>query len=61
MRTLTIVVILIVALILDFFWLDASRKRWGWMKGWSNFNKTLFISGVLIAILLIYIRMGVSV
>ncbi|MEC1779867.1 hypothetical protein [Schinkia azotoformans] len=37
--------LIILTLVIDFCWLDKDRKRWGWMKDWSNRNKALFFIG----------------
>ncbi|WP_163528842.1 hypothetical protein [Halobacillus ihumii] len=50
--------LIIVAVVVDFFWIDVDRKRWGWMKNWSKFNKVLFFSGFIAVSLIIYV--GVS-
>ncbi|WP_079526098.1 hypothetical protein [Halobacillus hunanensis] len=50
--------LIIVAVTVDFFWVDVDRKRWGWMKNWSKFNKVLFFSGFIAVSLIIYV--GIS-
>lgn len=50
--------IIIISVAIDYFWLDVDRKRWGWMKSWSRSKKALFISGFLLVSILIYTGMG---
>ncbi|ARI77783.1 hypothetical protein [Halobacillus mangrovi] len=52
--------LLILAVVIDYFWLDADRKRWGWMKGWSAFRKTLFIIGFFVVSTLIYVGLSLE-
>ncbi|WP_175639170.1 hypothetical protein [Metabacillus schmidteae] len=49
------VIIIISAVLLDYFWFDVDKKRWGWMESWSKFNKGLFFAGFIIASVLIYL------
>lgn len=51
--------IIILAVLADYFWFDVDKKRWGWMKNWSKLNKGLFFSGFIVISILIY--MGLSV
>jgi hypothetical protein len=44
--------------VIDFYYFDHTRKRWGWMKSWSKLRKGLFFSGFLAAALFIYL--GIS-
>lgn len=41
--------IISVAIILDYYWFDANKRRWGWMKNWSKLQKRIFIFVVIIA------------
>ncbi|MCI1590278.1 MULTISPECIES: hypothetical protein [Bacillaceae] len=52
------VLIILIALLVDVYWLDVNGKRWGWMKNWSKLNKTLFFSGIIIVSALIYFAFG---
>lgn len=54
MAPFTVVLIVILAVIVDVFWFDIDRKRWGWMKNWSNLNKILFFSGFIVVSGVIY-------
>ncbi|UJL47349.1 hypothetical protein KFZ58_05505 [Virgibacillus sp. NKC19-16] len=54
MALFAVILIVVLAVIVDVFWLDIYRKRWGWMKNWSNLNKALFFSGFIIVSGLIY-------
>lgn len=53
--------IIILTVVLDFYWLDRDRKRWGWMNNWSNKNKALFFIGFIAVSSLIYLYFGLSI
>ncbi|MGP4070343.1 hypothetical protein [Halobacillus sp. B29] len=53
-------VIVVVAVVVDFFWLDVDQKRWGWMKSWTKFQKGLFFSGFAIVSVLIYVGLSLE-
>ncbi|UOE74709.1 hypothetical protein [Parageobacillus thermoglucosidasius] len=42
MSSFIIVLIIALAVLADFFWLDIDGKRWGWMKNWSKIQKIVF-------------------
>ncbi|WP_404453636.1 hypothetical protein LG329_03970 [Virgibacillus necropolis] len=52
------ILIIVMAALVDLFWLDTNRKRWGWMENWSKLQKTLFFSVFILASGLIYIGLG---
>ncbi|MCP3029507.1 hypothetical protein [Halobacillus sp. A5] len=52
--TFAALLIVVTAVVVDFFWLDVDRKRWGWMKNWTRFQKVLFFSAFLVVSILIY-------
>ncbi len=54
MSTFAALIVIVLAVIVDFFWLDVDRKRWGWMKHWTKFQKGLFFSGFIVVTILIY-------
>ncbi|UOR13959.1 hypothetical protein MUO15_09415 [Halobacillus amylolyticus] len=51
---------MILAVLFDFFWLDVDRKRWGWMKNWTKFQKGLFFSGFAVVSVLIYVGLSLE-
>ena len=53
-------IIIFLTVIADFFWLDSDRKRWGWMKTWSNQNKVIFFSGFILVSSLIYFGLSIN-
>ncbi len=55
MNSFLIFILLIFTVIIDYYWLDTDRKRWGWMKNWSTRNKVLFFSGFIAVSSLIYL------
>lgn len=60
MSPIIITLLILTAVLTDYFWFDVDQKRWGWMKNWSAFNKTLFVSGTVIVSVLIYIGLSVN-
>lgn len=52
--------LIILTLVIDFCWLDKDRKRWGWMKDWSNRNKALFFIGFIVVSSLIYFGLSIK-
>ncbi|WP_449354293.1 hypothetical protein ACUL41_13605 [Virgibacillus natechei] len=58
MKPFAVILIVVLAVIVDVFWFDIDRKRWGWMKNWSNLNKTLFFSGFIVVSGLIYVGLS---
>ncbi|MCP3738036.1 hypothetical protein, partial [Rossellomorea sp. BNER] len=52
--------IIILTVIADYYWFDTDRKRWGWMKNWSNPNKVIFFSGFTIVSSLIYLALSIK-
>ncbi len=58
MQAIIAALVIIVAIIADYFWFDVSEKRWGWMRGWSTRNKVLFFSGFLVVSALIYLGLS---
>lgn len=60
MGSFVIFLIIVLTVIIDCYWLDTDRKRWGWMKNWSNLNKVIFFSGFIIVSSLIYLGLSVK-
>ena len=60
MGPIIIAIIIIAALLVDYFWFDIDRKRWGWMNHWSNLNKALFFSSMLIVSAFIYFCLSIK-
>ena len=60
MSPIIIAIIIIAAVLADYFWFDIDKKRWGWMNSWSILNKTLFFSGVFIFSALIYFGLSIK-
>ena len=51
-------IIIILAVLADYFWFDVDKKRWGWMKNWSAFYKSLFFFGFIVVSVLIYLGLS---
>ncbi|MFS0821854.1 hypothetical protein [Bacillus sp. 1P02SD] len=60
MSPLIALLIIVVALLADYFWFDVDKKRWGWMKNWSKLNKGLFLSGLTVVTVLIYVGLSIK-
>ncbi|WP_096154137.1 MULTISPECIES: hypothetical protein [Bacillus] len=52
--------LIILTVVIDFLLLDRDRKRWGWMKNWSNRNKVLFFIGFIAVSSLIYLGLSIK-
>ncbi|GAB3063177.1 hypothetical protein GCM10027286_28380 [Virgibacillus ainsalahensis] len=52
--------VIVLTVIVDFLWLDVDRKRWGWMKNWTKFQKGLFFSGFIAVSVLIYVGLSLE-
>jgi hypothetical protein len=51
-------IIIILVVLADYFWFDADKKRWGWMKNWSAFNKGIFFFSFIVVSVLIYLGLS---
>ncbi len=60
LETLPVLLIIILVVVVDFFWLDIDRKRWGWMKDWDKYQKGLFFAGFIILSFLIYLGLSMN-
>ncbi|SHM44715.1 hypothetical protein [Gracilibacillus kekensis] len=60
MSTFAAIIIIVLAVLVDYFWLDYDKKRWGWMKKWSKRNKGLLFIGFIFATGLIYFGLSLS-
>ncbi|WP_042351327.1 hypothetical protein [Bacillus massiliigorillae] len=49
--TLLIIMLVVMA---DVILFDKDRKRWGWMKGWTNGQKALFFASFIAVSFIIY-------
>lgn len=54
MNPLIVIMIIGLAVLIDCFWLDVNKKRWGWMKNWTSFSKRMFFSAFIIVSVLLY-------
>ncbi|HEO8419255.1 hypothetical protein [Niallia sp. FSL W8-0635] len=58
MNPLIVIMIIGLAVLIDCFWLDVNKKRWGWMKNWNSLRKGIFFSGFIIVSVLIYVAIS---
>jgi|UPI0005CCAEA1 hypothetical protein len=54
MSSFIIVLIIVLAVLVDFLWLDVDRKRWSWMRSWSKIQKIIFFVFFIVISLAIY-------
>lgn len=60
MGLVTFLVIIIVASIVDFLWLDTESKRWNWLKNRSKSQQILFFLIFIGASSTLYILFGLK-
>lgn len=60
MSSFLVFLIVFLAVIVDFCWLDKNRKRWGWMNSWTKRDKVFFFVGFLAISVFVYVTMGVT-
>ncbi|GLY09669.1 hypothetical protein ACP2W0_17420 [Pseudobacillus badius] len=58
MNFATFIAIVLVAIIVDFFWLDIENKRWNWLKNRSVSQQVLFFAFFLGASMILYYVFG---
>lgn len=54
MNPIIVIIIIGLAVLIDCFWLDVNKKRWGWMKNWTSLSKGIFFSAFIIVSVLLY-------
>ncbi|WP_312094351.1 hypothetical protein [Niallia sp.] len=54
MNPLIVIMIIGLAVLIDCFWLDVNKNRWGWMKNWNRLSKGMFFSAFIIVSVLLY-------
>ena len=52
--------IIAVAVVTDYFWFDSYGNRWGWMKNWSKWKKSVFFSVIIIVGVVTYLADGMK-
>ena len=60
MSPIIVLLIIVLAVIMDYFLFDADKKRWGWMKNGSNLQKVLFFSGFVVSSVVIYFGLSLK-
>jgi hypothetical protein len=53
-------ILIILTVVVDFYWLDRDRKRWGCMKNWSSRNKIVFFVGFIVVSSLVYFVLSIK-
>ena len=60
MSPIIVLLIIVLAVIMDYFLFDVDKKGWGWMKNWSNFKKAMFFSSFVVASVVIYFGLSLE-
>ena len=60
MSPIIVLLIISLAVIADYFWFDVDKKRWRWMKNWSNLQKALLFSGFVVSTVVIYFGLSLK-
>ncbi|MBB6447873.1 hypothetical protein [Bacillus benzoevorans] len=60
MSPIIVLLIIVLAVIMDYFWFDVDKKRWGWMKNWSKFKKIMFFSSFVVVSVIIYLGLSLE-
>jgi|tagenome__1003787_1003787.scaffolds.fasta_scaffold17146183_1 hypothetical protein len=55
-----VLLIIVLAVIMDYFLFDVDKKRWGWMKNWSKFKKVMFFSSFIVASVVVYLGLSLE-
>ncbi|MGN8843566.1 hypothetical protein ACTNDN_12200 [Niallia sp. HCP3S3_B10] len=58
MNPIIVIIIIDLTVLIDCFWFDVNKKRWGWMNNWTSLSKWIFFSAFIIVSVLIYV--GIS-
>lgn len=58
MSSLMAILILIMAVLVDYFYLDMDKRRWGWLKKRSKRSKALILTGILLVSFFIYLGLS---
>lgn len=58
MSPIIVLLIIVLAVIMDYLLFDVNKNRWGWMKNWSKFKKVLFFSSFIVASVVIYLGLS---
>lgn len=60
MSPIIVLLIIVLAVIMDYFLFDVDKKRWGWMKNWSNLKKVMFFSSFVVVSVVIYLGLSLE-
>ncbi len=58
MSSIMALVILALALLVDYFYIDRDKRRWGWLKNRSKHSKCLILT--MFVVVLFFIYLGIS-
>ncbi|WP_010096939.1 hypothetical protein [Ornithinibacillus scapharcae] len=58
MGPILVLILIILTVIIDVYWLDRDSKRWGWVKNWSNRNKAILLIGFIVISGLVYLGLS---
>jgi len=51
--------VIVLAVVADFFWFDVDRKRWGWTKKWTKVQRAMFLTGLIFISFIVYLGMSI--
>ena len=60
MSPIIVLLIIVLAIIMDYFLFDVDKKRWGWMKNWSNLKKVMFFSSFIVVSVVVYLGLSLK-
>ncbi|MFI8708423.1 hypothetical protein ACIGHG_15325 [Bacillus sp. NPDC077411] len=52
--------LILLAVLADYYWLDMDSKRWGWFKKTSKKQKAIFFTFVLLLTFIVYILIDIE-
>ena len=58
MSSLMAILILIMAVLVDYFYLDMDKRRWGWLKKRSKRSNALILTGILLVSFFVYLGLS---
>ncbi|MGM9988000.1 MAG: hypothetical protein ACI35O_12335 [Bacillaceae bacterium] len=58
MSWIVVLLIVLLAAVADYYWLDQESKRWNWFKNLSIKSRIAITSGFLILSVVVYLVMG---
>lgn len=60
MSLIIVLLIIVLAVMMDYFLFGVDKKRWGWMKNWPKVIKVIFFSSLIAASVVIYLALSLE-